>query len=216
MKMTFLERLSNYLYLLKLKNTKLEFFDEIKAKNWIRNALQVAKNYKKRSWTRNELVKHIKQIRSQFPYQVEDYTEAKRLYEQYNEVKGHIDYDKLLERLKKGAVIYITKFTDRYPIKGERYSEYSISVSVGGDDQIGRAIKLYYDDKRDKVVCVHSNKPNSIVFYYDRDYIKQYRFALKKEIRTFWAVREQLLQLIRFREYLNEELRKVVNEIYSL
>ena len=215
MKMTFLERLSNYLYLLKLKNTKLEFFDEIKAKNWIRNALQVAKNYKKRSWTRNELVKHIKQIRSQFPYRVESYTEAKTLYEQYYEMKGYVDYDKLIERLKKGAVIYLTKFIDRYPIKGERYSEYSINVSVG-DNQIGKAVKLYYDDKRDKIMCLYSNRLNSEFFYCNKDYIKQYRFALKKEIRTFWAVREQLLQLISFREYLNEELRKVVSEISSL
>ena len=215
MKMTFLERLSNYLYLLKLKNTKLEFFDEIKAKNWIRNALQVAKNYKKRSWTRNELVKHIKQIRSQFPYRVESYTEAKTLYEQYYEMKGYVDYDKLIERLKKGAVIYLTKFTDKIPVKGKRYCEYFIDLRIGSSE-IGKAVKLYYDDKKDRIMFLHSNKLNSEPFYCNKDYIKQYRFAFKKEIRTFWAVREQLLQLISFREYLNEELRKVVSEISSL
>lgn len=211
-KMSCLTKISNFFYLLKLEDKDLVFFNKEKAVMWMNNGIRIGKFYKKKSWTRNQLSKHIREVRKQFPYKVIDFSEAKKMYDDYPLMKGSLDYEKLVERLKRGGVVYITCFRDTYPVKGEKYESYFINGSFGN---VGKTVKLSWNEKRG-VVQEYYNTCKPSEWYIDQDSIKMYRFADKKEIKRFWERREQYQFLQSCRECVYEELRRINEEIAKI
>lgn len=210
-KIGFLSRISNFIYLFKRRKERLQFENRLLATRWMNNALCVAQCYRKRGWVRNQLAKHIRDIHDQYPYKIADYSEARNMYHEYPTIKGALDYNKLVERLKKGAHVYITYFRNQYPVRGERYESYFIN---GYLQEKSETVKLYWDEKREQIRQSYYN--TDLGFHLDKDSIKICRFATKREIKTFWNRKGQYDYLQSCKEVIYNELKKINQEINAI
>ena len=125
---------------------------------------------KKGSWVRNKVAQMMRWYRKENPYKVQDYSEAKLLFE--TQPQG-IDYSKI----KVGQ--YITKFTEKYAVKGERWCEY-YEMGRGG---LGVAKVGEHNDRYDwwSLSTVGDEYFGTI----DKDEVLMFRFATKEEVEEF-------------------------------
>ena len=98
--------INNLHYLLKRRGS-VEITSHSDADKMIRASLIVAKanNWKKRGVLRNLLAERIRNIHSVYKYQPIDYSEAKKMYEEYFTLENHIpSYSKLIHRARKARI----------------------------------------------------------------------------------------------------------------
>lgn len=210
-KMDFLSRVGNWIYLFKRRNQTIKFDSREQGINWIKSALYVSQCYKKKSWTRNQLAKHIRDIHRQYPYKIIDYSEAKKMYDEYPLMKGALDYDKLVERVKRGVNLYIKYFRTNYPVRGEKYESYYINGYYHKPNSI---VQLYWNEERQQIRQKYYDC--EMGFNLNRDEIKMCRFATKKEIKFYWERRNQYDYLKSCKEMIYNELCKINEEINAI
>lgn len=131
------------------------------------------KKYKSKIF-RDLICSIIKQLRVVSPYKIQNYKEAQTLYEEYFTLENSIySFEQLKTLLKKGDV-WLIKFRNEYPVKGEKYfSSYFVNASFGGTDF---AFKLgKYNEKWNYIDSDH----HSI----NENEITMFKFATEQEIK---------------------------------
>lgn len=163
--------------------------------------LKVTKNSYKRknSWVRNQVVQLVRKIRKEKPYKVQNYSKAKKFYENQPEP---IDFSKV----KEGS--YVVKHTEEYAIKGKRYCEYYINFTSGlGVFKVGKWNDRYEsfrleDYKGDYGNC-SIDEEESIMF----------RFATKEEIEEFKIARKNYKAKKKEINTLQKQITKLYKEL---
>lgn len=81
----------------------------------------------------------IWQLRKKHPYEVQDYSKARELYEDYFKLENHIpNFEWLLDKNILGESVYLYKFRSENPVKGKTYASYFINGWSGH----GQVVKL--------------------------------------------------------------------------
>ena len=164
---------------------------------WSLNALRkLRNNYERHSLESNLIAGLIKKLRAIAPYQVEDFSGAKKLYEDYFKLPNAIQsIEELNDLLTKGDV-YVTRFRDEIPVKGKRFCEYYINGSFGRRNGVFKIDKNSYD-------ISESN-------------LTQYVYSTKEEIEKFDKTEELVDEKLKQIDLLNDEIYKLREEINSL
>jgi hypothetical protein len=164
---------------------------------WSLNALRkLRNNYERHSFESNLIAGLIKKLRAIAPYQVEDFSGAKKLYDDYFKLPNAIQsIEELNDLLTKGDV-YVTRFRDEIPVKGKRYCEYYINGSFGRRNGVFKIDKNSYD-------ISESN-------------LTQYVYSTKEEIEKFDKTEELVDEKLKQIDLLNDEIYKLREEINSL
>ena len=164
---------------------------------WSLNALRkLRNNYERHSFESNLIAGLIKKLRAIAPYQVEDFSGAKKLYEDYFKLPNAIQsIEELNDLLTKGDV-YVTRFRDDIPVKGKRYCEYYVNGSFGRRNGVFKIDKNSYD-------ISESN-------------FTQYLYSTKEEIEKFEKAEELVDEKLKQIDLLNDEIYKLREEINSI
>lgn len=145
----------------------------------------MSKDYKKKgSLDRNLAASVIKQYRRKFPYELKDYSTAKKMYEDYFKMEGHLQFDSINERFRNGETIYLCHFRREAPVKGEKYAEYHINLSGSNEKSI-----FVMDSEL------------------DREFYTNTRLATDREIEKFKELQETISNLNVLVKQKMEELR---------
>ena len=163
--------------------------------------LRVTKNTYKRknSWVRNQVALLIRKIRKEKPYKIQDYSKAKKFYENQPEP---IDFSKV------STGKYVVKHTEEYAVKGKRWCEYYINfTSVLGVFKVGEWNDRYesfrLEDYKDGYGYCSLDIEDSIMF----------RFATKEEIQEFKNRRKEYKQKKKEIEALQKQISKLYKEL---
>jgi hypothetical protein len=164
---------------------------------WSLNALRkLRNNYERHSFESNLIAGLIKKLRAIAPYQVEDFSGAKKLYEDYFKLPNAIQsIEELNDLLTKGDV-YVTRFRDDIPVKGKRYCEYYVNGSFGRRNGVFKIDKNSYD-------ISESN-------------FTQYLYSTKEEIEKFEKAEELVDEKLKQIDLLNDKIYKLREEINSI
>lgn len=167
---------------------------------------------------RDYLATIVKALRSEAPFQPEDsYTEAKELYDAYQEMPGAINWEELREkhgRMSADEPFFVVKFREKAPVKGKRFSEYHINRGGQFSDQIpctlmmqGYNVDLDYFSGVDAIGrCCTMN----YAFH------ASFRMATEEEIESFGALRRHALEIDKELKAIDERargLRKQINDL---
>jgi len=138
------------------------FYDKKYRKNWLsksNNTFSICRRYKKGSYIRNQIAKVFKLVRAENPFEPVDYSEAKKLYNDYFKIDNHITYEDVLNKLLNGEDVYLTMIRDVIGIqldKSEKYEKSTMYEEIGavfkaqimrdenfGDEKTGENITKY-------------------------------------------------------------------------
>ena len=153
----------------------------------------------KNSWVRNQVALLIRNIRKVKPYQIIDYSKAKKFYENQPEP---IDFSKV------STGKYVVKFTEEYAVKGKRWCEYYINFTSGLDIfEVGKWNEKYESftlvDSKDRWGIYSLNEKDSVMF----------RFATKEEIKDFKNRQKEYKQKKKEIESLQKQITKLYKEL---
>jgi hypothetical protein len=181
---------------------------------WSLNALRkLRNNYEKHSFESNLIAGLIKKLRSIAPYQVEDFSGAKKLYDDYFKLPNAIQSIEELNDLLAQSDVYVTRFRDDIPVKGKRFCEYYINGSFGrrnGVFKIDKTIRNYDSPKLESL----SGSYNFI----SESTITQYVYSTKEEIEKYEKAEELVDEKLKQIDLLKDKiykLRKEINSIYD-
>ena len=176
--------------------------EEIKSKKAdVEVVLRVAKNTYKRknSWVRNQVALLIRKIRKEKPYKIQDYSKAKKFFENQPEP---IDFSKV------STGKYVVKYTEEYAVKGKRYCEYYINFTFGtGVFKVGE-----WNDKWGYFRLIDSEDRCGIYSLEERESI-MFRFATKEEIKEFKIRQKEYKQKKKEIEVLQKQISKLYKEL---
>lgn len=194
--MTLATHISNCIFLWR-ENRK----EKVNTKINIDNILKiVSRAYKrKNSWVRNQTAVLIRKLRKEKPYRIQDYSEAKLLYNSITPID--------LSKIKKGD--YVVKFSRKEPIKGKRWCEYYVNESgvVG-------TYKIYkYNDNYDYWSVENYKEDWNTMTSLDEESSRSFRFATEAEIKDFENRRKKYLETKKEIDKKQEELSKLYKEL---
>jgi len=153
---------------------------------------------RKNSMMRNLAAKAVRFQRIETPFVPKDYSEAKAMYDAYFQMDNHIpSKEHLQEKMENEGIVYIVKFRNEIPVKGESHSSYYINGTFG-DNQIVKFTK----DKLDK--------------FYSWDSLTAYRYATEEEIGMYGEIQGKIDSLEEIKKKINQEFLNVSNEIKDL
>ena len=154
----------------------------------------------KNSWVRNQVALLIRNIRKVKPYQIIDYSKAKKFYENQPEP---IDFSKV------STGKYVVKYTEEYAVKGKRWCEYYINFTSGlGVFKVGE-----WNDKWG-YFRLEDYKGDYGTYSLDmEDDRKVFRFATKEEIEQFKIARKNYKQKKKEIEVLQKQITKLYKQL---
>lgn len=153
---------------------------------FIDRALNIMREESKRGILRNLTSSLIRKMRVEKPYQVKDYSEIKKLYDDYYKSPYAIQSIKELQDvLSVERVVYITKFSTSAPRKGKGYSEYLVNT-YGSEVGVFKITK-YNDAHRSFQL------KGSRVDYLDECNITCYRYSTDEEIKSQYIYEQERL-----------------------
>lgn len=165
-----------------------------------------ALTYEKNSHKANLIAGLIKKLRAIAPYQVKDFSEAKKLYEDYFKMENHIESISEIKKLTNQEV-FVTRFRNEVPVKGKRFCEYYINGQFGSSQSI---FKITSD-----CIYVDSIKLNSFLgsyCYLSDDNLTQYRYSTPEEISNYKRAEELIRKNNEQIDKLNAEVRRLSKE----
>lgn len=173
-----------------------------------KRAFSITKNnYKgKKSLYRNLLAGLLHKLRKISPYRIQGYSECEKLYKEYFTLENSIqNFEDLQRRVLNNEEIFLYKFREENPIKGNSYSAYHTNWASGKS----YVVKLSeygkkYDDwiKTTTLNGEHSSK-------IDKDDITMYLFATDEQIRNSKLSVEK-------RNEIQKEINKLESKISKL
>lgn len=157
---------------------------------------------------RGYLYRTIIRLREVYPYEVQDYSEAKDLYEDYFKLNRCINsLEELKQKFGEQGELYITRFRSESPVKGERWCEYFVNSGFGEDGYEERVYKVYNIDCRYVVVDFN--------IYVSESDLTAFKYSSEKEIKDFKRneIRKaSIQQKIKQKEEEIKELEKLIND----
>jgi hypothetical protein len=187
--------ISNFLTLRKLTKTPAEFNPQ---RLGILMELMQRVYTRKGSFMRNLAAKAIRFQREAYPFQPEDYSEARTMYEEYFKMKNHIpSYTDILEKINEYRAVYIVKFRNEVPVKGERYAQYYINGSYGE-----KYMQKLTAENIDRV--------------YIQDSLTAYRYATTDEVKQYNTNQKMITALEVLREQKQQEAWDIQSQINEL
>lgn len=141
--------------------------------DWLRRVKVMIEYFDNNVEMRKIVADILRKFRDKCPY-VPQYKEARKLYEEYFEMKNHIPN---FDNLKKGD--YVVKFRPEAPVKGKRFAEYWVNSSwpakertykIKSKDNKWKYYKLELDLKKEKL---------------SKDFLTSYRYATETEIKQY-------------------------------
>lgn len=209
----------------KAAKNPLEFYGKEGKSNitWIRNGLAgQGRNFFKRFQSlpkgdkRRGYIAHIiNTLRNEFPFQPVDYSKAKAMYNEYFTMPGHIEFEDLIKRVKRGETIHVVRFRNEAPVKGNGFSDYYINSSFGdAEDRVHVAKITGFDDKY-KYFKGHMASGDSISGL-DESFYTSYRYATTDEIFKFGVHESKIKSLNAVLDEMQERRTAIYKEIREL
>lgn len=169
-------------------------------------------------YERNLFAAIIKRSHAAFPYQLKDYSNAKKLYDEYFQTEGHIpSFEDILNRLESGEV-YITMYRSRYAMRGDRFCEYHACISSPFYDKKPKTVKC--DQAKDTKYGIKIDLFSPKGYYAGciaENNIKTYmRFATKEEIEDFKKRADKITELQEKLNYHQTEKQKLYKQIDAI
>lgn len=167
---------------------------------------------------RNALCFAIRKMRIENPYEPIDYSEIKQAYEDYFKSKGHIkSINEIIDNLNNYD-IFITSISGRYPVKGEKYNNYTWEHTYGR--KMTYKCKAMYnntnlDDKIILTLVLKSIRTESDKYIGPND-ITGFRYATTDEIEKFKTIEARYNFLVKEREIHESEIELIDEKISDL
>ena len=163
---------------------------------------RVKHNYtKKNSWVRNQVALLIRKIRKEKPYEIQDYSKAKELYDS----RTPID----LSKVKVGSYVY--KISREVPVKGKRWCEYHINES--GTEGIYKVHKKDNYLKHEYFSLENYDGNWNHFTTLNEETSRSFRFATKEEIRDFKNRQKEYKQKKKEINTLQKQITKLYKEL---
>jgi hypothetical protein len=146
---------------------------------------------------RNLFASLIKKLRAEHPFQPENYTKAKELYDAYFKMEGHIpSFEHILNEVKSGKEVFVTRFREEVPVKGKRFAEYHINGSYSNSTSVYQLMK-----PSESETYINMNDPEGFAntSAISVDFFTNFRYSTKEEIEKF--------------KYASVEIKNIRNEI---
>lgn len=158
------------------------------------------RKHKDRKIRRNLVAAIIKKSRLEYPYKVEDWSVAKKMWNGYFLIDGAIvSITDIITHMNAGKDIYVTKFRSEAPVKGDRRGSYFInSYGCGDHKQVLKCVEIKKHEEIDKFWYIRLESPNDKERYnvsLDEDSISCHRYSTQKEINDYKACRASILGL---------------------
>lgn len=183
--------------------------------NWKINSDNNFKTFRRISiLERNLFALILRKCRADNPFQPKDFSESKKLYDEYFQMEGHIgSYRELIEKSESRKSFYVTKFRNGTPVKGDTFASYYTNViGCGGKNVVyklgetdGRV--LINEERWIKLNGVGENYASSI----DSKSFTSFRYSTNEEISDY------KLRIIKLKE-LNKQIansQKEITRLYS-
>lgn len=168
---------------------------------------------------RNLLAAIIKKSKTEYPFIPEDYSKAKKLYDEYYQMDYHIEnISEIAEKMDDGDV-FVTKFSHKYATKGERCAAYHIGRHGNPEDgmQTFKCVKkgLYGNNKELKWIDLAFPDGISCMVGMSDNHTS-YLYATQVEIDGFLRKEGKIKDLKKKIEYhrgVENSLNKEINTI---
>jgi len=136
----------------------------------------------------------IKKIRATYPYKVCDYSKAKEKYENYFKIENHIpSYEKFIELLNNKKEIFITKFNDEAPYRGNRYCEYFSNFTFLNNKVV--IYKAKVENIKDHYIILKNVSDGSNHYDFNCKNFTTYLFSTDEEINKFKTAENLLIEV---------------------
>ena len=156
---------------------------------------------RKNSWVRNQVTLLIRKIRKEKPYEIQDYSKAKELYDS----RTPID----LSKVKVGSYVY--KISREVPVKGKRWCEYHINES--GTEGIYKVHKKDNYLKHEYFSLENYDGNWNHFTTLNEETSRSFRFATKEEIQEFKNRRKEYKQKKKEIDTLQKQISKLYKEL---
>lgn len=174
---------------------------------------------KKNSVRRKLMTSIIKQLRSIYPYKPKDFSKAKKLYEDYFKMEGHIpSFEHLIDATSNQKKVYLIKWSNTCPYKGDRYSEYYLNESFHvGKDSVGHIFEVGdIDEDKNFDVRVELKDASGGKSILKSNGLTGYRYATSEEIKLFKETEEKISNIKRQIDKKREDIERIKKEKYQL
>jgi hypothetical protein len=163
---------------------------------------------------RNLFASLIKKLRAENPFQPENYTKAKELYDAYFKMEGHIpSFEHILNEVKSGKEFFVTRFRSEAPVKGERFAEYHINGSYSNSTTVYQLM-----EPSESETYINMNDPEGFAntSAISVDFFTNYRYSTKEEIEKFKQSTEEIKILRKEIDKKQEEVNNLWKNLHSL
>jgi len=163
---------------------------------------------------RNLFASLIKKLRSEHPFQPENFTKAKSLYDAYFKMENHIpSFEHILNEVKSGKEIFVTRFREEAPVKGKRYAEYYINGSYSNSTTV-----YQLTEPSDSETYINMNDPEGFAntTSISVDFFTNFRYSTKEEIEKFKYASEEIKNIRKEIDEKQEEITKLWKKVSDL
>lgn len=204
-----------------------KYTNQSQALQFIKNASIVAKKWKKGGWMRKSLAWHFKDLRTRFPYKAQDYSEAKKRYEEYSSLenslislrnfRSNLLKRRILQKIQKSKVVqsvFIYCFTSEVPIKdSKKFGAYHINYIWSTIT----VLECRIVDGEIQTRPFHGKwKKMQFVFDDEEGCIKQYLYATENQIAEFLDKRSRYNAIMAVKRELLEQLRQTSEQLNAI
>ena len=167
----------------------------------------------KNNIVRNLVASSIKRYREINPFQPQDYSEAKALYDAYFQMENHIPtFATVCDEVYVGKKVYVTCFRDEVPVKGKRFCEYYINGCYG----IQRVFLLTQVSECGSYIRMDDPDGFANVSSISRDSFTNFRYSTPEEIEKFESAKEQIVILKKQADEKQIEVSRIWKQINDL
>lgn len=150
----------------------------------------------------------IKKIRSTYPYKVLDYSKAKEKYENYFKIENAIpSYENFIELIITKKEIFITRFSEDEPYRGNRYCEYYSNYNFI-KNKLTFKVKNIFDDYIE-LISVNGDTNN---WGLNKNNFTAYRFSFDDEIIKFKNAEKLVIEV----QSKIDATEKELSNLYSM
>jgi len=155
---------------------------------------EIGKSCKQNSFKYKLNLALIKKIRATYPYRVFDYSKNKEKYENYFKTENHIpSYEKFIELLNTKKEIFITKFNDEVPYRGNRYCEYFSDFTFLNNKVV--IYKAKVENIKDHYIILKNVSDGSNHYDFNCKNFTTYLFSTDEEINKFKTAENLLIEV---------------------
>lgn len=199
------------------KNDQKQIETKRYPREFIARLFRLSRKWKKGGWMRRSATWHIKDLRKRFPTVVQDFSEAKKLYQEYFELPNHIKSitnfkKKILENKKEGKDSFIHVFRDEVPVKGNTQGSFYINGAYGGPGMVLQ-VDIQFGELKSRGLQEEWRK---MYLSFGDESFTQWLWATEEEIESYIGSRSQYAYLQSIRETVLAELRMIDNQISKI